>query len=172
MLKKLLSTVIVLLMTFNVCYAEEFRVLDEKIVELDAQTGGIVLKEIETEENEFFVQSFLTSNLSAEEYIRQQLYNRTEIIDLSAYGITLGELSMILATNKDFIVASGYMDYACVDDKVAAKDRIVIAYKPRYLLSTKAEDAAARRFIKNLSPISLWAPVAMPVSRLCWLVSS
>lgn len=151
MFKKLLLMVVLLLMTFNVCYATEYIDYDNIIFELDNRTGGIVLEEIEVEEKGFLVQSFSASTvLTVEEYIRQQLFNHTEIIDLRIYKITLAELSMILATNKDFVVASGYIDYDYIrGTSVPVKDRIVTYYQPNYLFETKAEDALARKLIDD-----------------------
>ena len=136
-------------MTFNVCYAEDLISLYEENIEVKYPTGGIVLKEIEFEEEEFSVCTLASSGtLSVEEYIRQQLYNRVESIDLRGYRITLSQLSSILASNKDFIVASGYIAYSYDRNfTTSVNDRIVTCYEPNYLLNTMEEDATAREFI-------------------------
>ncbi len=149
MIRKLLLTAILFLMTFNVCYAEGIRVFGEENLEIIYPTGGIVFEEIEFEEEEFSVSTLDSSSpMEVEEYIRQQLYNHIETIDLRSYRITLSELSHILASNKDFIVASGYIRYSYDDSVVASvSDRIVAYYAPYYLFETEEEDAAARRLI-------------------------
>lgn len=149
MIKKLLLTAIVFLMTFNVCYAEEISFLGEENLEINYPTGGIVFEEIEFEEEEFSVSTLASSSpIEVEEYIRQQLYNHIEVIDLSCYRITVSELAHILASNKDFIIASGRIRYD-YDKYIVASvcDRIVTCYAPDYLFETKEEDAAARRLI-------------------------
>ncbi|MBR3791928.1 MAG: hypothetical protein IKK18_04430, partial [Clostridia bacterium] len=86
--------------------------------------------------------------LSVEEYLRQQLYNHAESIDLRGYMITLSELSSILSSNKDFIVASGSIKYGYYDIPVnSVNDRIVAFYNPYYLFDTIEQDEIARRLI-------------------------
>ncbi len=151
MIKKLLLTAIAFLMTFNVCYAEEISFPSEENIEMIYPTGGIVFEEIEFEEEEFSVSTLGSSiPMEVEEYIRQQLYNHIELIDLRSYRITLAELSHILASNKDFVVASGYIRYSYVDSDVnSVNDRIIAYYAPYYLFETKEEDAAARELIEE-----------------------
>ncbi len=150
MFKKLLLMVILLLMTFNVCYAEDNIDSNTIVTELDNVVGGVVFKEIDVEE-EFSVQTFSSSSfLSAEEYLRQQLYNHTETIDLRNYGLTLSELANILSVNKDFMVASGYIRYDYIREiQSQVKDRIVTYYVPDYLFETIQEDELGRDLINK-----------------------
>ena len=149
MLKKLLLSIFLSFLTFNVCYAEDISFLGEGNLEISYHLGGIVFDGTEVEEEEFSVYMLVSSGtLSVEEYIRQQLYNHVESIDLSGYRITIAELSSILASNRDFIVASGYINYGYYNNPVnSVNERIVAFYNPYYLFDTKEEDAAARKLI-------------------------
>lgn len=151
MVKKLLLTAIVFLMTFNVCYAEDLFSLYDENIEMKYPTGGIVVESVDVEEKGFSVQTFMTSDsMSAEEFIRQQLYNHTKIIDLTRYNLTVEELSYILAMNKDFMIASGYIKYDYVKEVSSpVKDRIVTEYYPIYLFETIEEDIAGRALINK-----------------------
>ena len=151
MFKKVLLSGIIFLMTFNVCFAEEITYTSEEIFDFKYPVGGIVFEGTAIDEPEFVVQKFSSgSNAPATEYIRSQLYNRAETIDLLKYRITLTDLSNILSSNKDFMVSSGYISYSYLNyEGVSEKDRVIAEYVPYYLFDTKEEDAAARIFIDN-----------------------
>ena len=152
MLKKIILPIFMLIMTFNVSYAEEINFIGEENIEIIYPTGGIVFEGTEIEE-EFSVSTLASSGeLSVEEYLRQQLYNHAESIDLRGYMITLSELSSILSSNKDFIVASGSIKYGYYDIPVnSVNDRIVAFYNPYYLFDTIEQDEIARRLIDEVT---------------------
>lgn len=149
MFKKVLLSGIIFLMTFNVCFAEELYFANDETLDYSYPIGGMVFEDIIKEQDELTIQTFSAqTNLSAEEYIRRELYNHTQLINLTNYRITLSELADILSTNKDFMVASGHIVYG-YEEETSVNDRIVTLYQPDYLFATKEEDAQARAFIDN-----------------------
>lgn len=84
-----------------------------------------------------------------EEYLAQAFVQHTEIVDISSYNITMGELSVILSKHYEYMVISGKLRVGLKTDSPDATNPIVTVIQPYYINSSASDDEADRKFISD-----------------------
>ena len=146
-----------LLMTFNVCYAEEITQFSlgnslGGCYDISEQTGGLKIEIADASQNTTELMFCnLEEDKTVEEYLEEQIKKHTNEIYLANYNIRITDLMQLLNGRYDFMIATGHIVYDPIDQTVALEEQIVENFYPIYFFdeTQKEKEQEAIKFVED-----------------------